>query len=127
MSDTLLDRLKRLLLRKAEGADRRQALRVDTPAHCFVVIEGRQYPLRNWSAIGFLASPYEGELAENGTFEVAISVRQDVFDFIVDARAIVVRKDAAGLAAKIVSVAPEVMRQIEAYFSHHALWVKVNR
>ena len=109
------------------GTERRQAERFDMPGHCFVVIEGNQYPLRNWSATGFLASPYDGDLTVDKTFSVGISVRQDNFDFIVDAEAVVVRRDDAGLAARIVSVSPERRRQIDDLFSQFTMWLKVNR
>ena len=105
-------------------AERRRSPRMDMPAHCFVVIEGNQYPLRNWSATGFYASPYKGELTVDRTFNVGISVRHESFDFIVDAEAVVVRREEDGIAGKIVRVAPEFRRQIDEFFIHNAMWVR---
>ncbi len=124
MLNYLLDWFRRARERSAE---RRRAPRVAMPGHCFVVIEGNQYPLRNWSATGFFASPYDGELAVDRKFNVGISVRQDNFDFVVDAEAVVVRRDADGLAGRIISVAPERKRQIEDFFSQYTMWLKVTR
>jgi hypothetical protein len=107
--------------------DRRGAPRIDMPPECFVIAEGGRYPLKNWSRSGFLAAPYDGELRENRSFTVRVAIRHEHYDFVVDARAVAVRRDAAGLAARFVSMAPASRQLIDDYFSHYALWVQVTR
>jgi hypothetical protein len=127
LGGSVFDWARRLVLWGAKLAERRRAPRVDLPGHCFVVIEGNQYPLRNWSATGFFAAAYAGELTVDRTFNVGISVRQDNFDFVFDAEAVVVRRDAGGIAGRIVDVTPEIRRQIDEFFSQYTMWVRVNR
>jgi hypothetical protein len=123
----LLNQVKEWLGTGSKLFERRGALRVETPPECVVFIEGRTHALRNWSASGFLASPYDGGLKENRGFMVRVAIRHDHHDFVFDARAVAVRRDAGGLAARFVAVSEQNQRLIDDYFNHFALWVSVTR
>ncbi len=115
----VLTQVKRFFAAEPAGANRRQAPRVDTPPQCAVYFDGKAYPLKNWSALGFLAGPYDGGLIVRQRCKLTIHVRQDHFDIEFDAEAIIVRKDAGGLAGRFIFLPPDKKRQIEAYFAFY--------
>ena len=123
----MLEQVRGWLEGGAKLFDRRRAPRIETPPECFVVIDGRQYGLRNWSSSGLLVSPYDGDLKENRGFAVRIAIRQEPYNFVIDARAIVVRRDAGGLAARFITMSAQHRQLLDDYFNTYALWVKVNR
>jgi hypothetical protein len=110
-----------LASRPVRRKDRRGAPRVEPPPDCAIVaIEGAAFPLKNWSATGFVADPYRGRLAVGQKCVVSITVRQEPFDIAFAAEALVVRRGAAGLAARFVFPPPDNKGQIDAYFTYHA-------
>ena len=115
------------LFAKALKTARRREPRRDMSANCFVVIEGNKFRLSNLSPTGFHASGYQGELATNQAFPAEITIRDESFEFVVKAKAAVVRIDKAGLAAKIVTMGRQQRKRIDAYFSHHFPWLKERR
>ncbi|SRR5258708_5989025 len=123
----MLDYVKGWLGEGAKLFDRRGAPRVEVSPECFAAIDGRKFSLRNLSATGFLASPYDGDLKENRSFTVRIGIKQDHHSFMVDARAVVVRRDAGGLAARFMSMSGESQRQLDDYFNYCTMWLRVNR
>jgi hypothetical protein len=115
----VLGQVKRFFGAQPAGANRRQAPRVDTPPECAVFFDGKRYALKNWSTLGFLAGPYDGSLIVKQRCKLRVHVRQDQFDIEFDAEAIVVRKDAGGIAGRFIFLPPDKKRQIEAYFAHY--------
>ena len=116
----VIDQVKRFFAPAATGANRRQAPRIDTPPECAVFFDGQRYPLKNWSTLGFLAGPYDGGLIIKQRCKLKVHVRQGQFDIAFDAEAIIVRRDAAGIAGRFIFLPPEKKRQIEAYFAFFA-------
>src|SRR5256885_9543126 len=115
----VLDQVKRFFAPEPSGANRRQAPRVDTPPECAIYFDGKSYPLKNWSTLGFLAGPYDGGLIAKQRCKLKVHVRQDSFDIAFDAEAIIVRKDAGGIAGRFIFLPPDKKRQIEAYFAFY--------
>jgi hypothetical protein len=111
----------------ALNTSRRRNPRRDMPAGCFVVIDGKKLPLSNMSPGGFFASGYRGSLAESESFAAEIAIRDEGFEFAIEAKAAVVRIDTLGLAAKLVSMGREQRTQLDAYFSHFYPWLKERR
>ncbi|MBI1774215.1 MAG: hypothetical protein HYR63_02605 [Proteobacteria bacterium] len=116
----VLDQVKRFFAPEVGGANRRQAPRVDTPPECAVFFDGKRFPLKNWSTLGFLAGPYDGDLIAKQRCKLKIHVRQETFDIAFDAEAIIVRTDASGIAGRFIFLPPDKKRQIEGYFAHFA-------
>jgi hypothetical protein len=105
---------------KPTGADRRTGPRIDTPPNAATLsVDGAPYPLKNWSAQGFLASPYEGTRAVGDKCVVNINVQQAPFAITFAAEVVIVRKEAGDLAGRFVFLPPENVAQIEAYFAFH--------
>jgi hypothetical protein len=103
-----------------ERTDRRTQQRIEPPSDCGLVsVEGVPYPLRNWSAQGFLANPYNGQLAVGDKCIVNIHVRQEPFDIAFAAEAVIVRKAAGELAGRFVFLPPEGKGLMDAYFAYH--------
>ena len=102
-----------------DSAEKRSAPRVPTPAECVVRIDSKTYPLRNWSTVGFLAGPYDGQARVKQRLKLSVRVRQDHFDIAFDAEAIVVRIDQTGIAGRFIFLPPDKQRQIEAYFAYY--------
>ena len=101
--------------------DRRGAPRIAPPPDCAVVtVEGAPYPLKNWSATGFLAEPYQGKLDVGQKCVINIQVRQNPFNIAFGAEALIVRKGARELAGRFIFLPPDDKGQIEAYFAYHA-------
>ena len=123
----MLHQVKEWIESGAKLFERRGVERVDTPIECFVTIDGRQHPLKNWSATGFLAGPYDGDLKENRGITVRIAIRHEQHDFVLDARAVVVRRDAGGLAARFIAIPPQSQKLMDDYFSHFLVWLRVTR
>jgi hypothetical protein len=102
-------------------SDRRQAPRIAAPPNCAVLsVDGAPYPLKNWSVTGFLADPYEGNLAVGQKCFVNIHVRQDPFDIAFAAEVVIVRKKERELAGRFVFLPSDNRGQIEAYFAYFA-------
>ena len=87
---------------------------------------GHAHPLKNWSATGFLASPYDGEVTEKEAFAVHIEVRQDNQVLEIDARAIAVRRDSAGLASAFTSMSTKDRQRLDMHFDCYGLWRRLN-
>jgi hypothetical protein len=102
-----------------EEKEGRQAPRVQPSGICHVTIDGKQIPLKNWSAVGILAAPYSGSLVPKQRFRLAVKVKQDHFDFDFDAEAIVVRIDQSGIAARFVFLNPALKKRIDEYFAYY--------
>src|SRR5258708_39825195 len=115
----VLNQVMRFFAPAPAGANRRQAPRIDTPPECAVFFDGQRYPLRNWSALGFLAGPYDGGLIAKQRCKLKVHVRQDHFDIAFDAEAVIVRVDAVAIAGRFIFLPPDKKRQIEAYFAHY--------
>jgi hypothetical protein len=107
--------------RRPVKAERRQEPRVSAPRNCAVLsVDGTPYELKNWSQTGFLADPYEGNLAVGQKCVVNIHVRQDPFDIAFAAEVVIVRKGAGELAGRFVFLPSDNKGQIEAYFTYFA-------
>ena len=103
------------------GADRREDPRVEAPPDCAVLsVDGAPYPLKNWSARGFLAEPYDGNLSVGEKCVVNIHVRQEPFDIAFAAEVVIVRKGAGELAGRFVFLPLDNKGQIDAYFAFFA-------
>jgi hypothetical protein len=102
------------------GPERRTEPRIETPSDCGQVsVGGVPYPLRNWSAQGFLAIPYTGNLGVGDKCVVNIHVQQEPFDIAFAAEAVIVRKSAGELAGRFVFLPPEGKGLMDAYFAYH--------
>ena len=123
----MLESVKAWFAGTGERPDRRAAPRMEVPAASTVTIKGRAYPLKNLSATGFLASPYEGELMEREAFPIHMEVGQGEDGFTVHARAIMVRQDSAGLAAAFTSMSTKDRQRLDAYFDCYGLWRRLNK
>ena len=115
----VLEQVKRFFAPEIAGANRRQAPRVETPPECAVYFDGKRYPLKNWSTLGFLAGAYDGGLIVKQRCKLKVHVRQDAFDIAFECEAVIVRKDAGGIAGRFIFLPPDKKRQIEAYFAHY--------
>jgi hypothetical protein len=110
-----------LASRTAPTEERRRSPRIEAPPDCAVVsVNGVSYALKNWSATGFLAAPYDGNVAVGQKCIVNIRVRQEHFDIAFAAEALVVRRGAGELAGRFVFLSPNDKGKIEAYFAYHA-------
>jgi len=104
---------------QAEPEDRRSEPRIEAPPSCAVLsVDGTPYPLKNWSTTGFLAEPYEGNLAVGQRCLVNIHVRQEPFDIAFAAEVVIVRKEAGALAGRFTFLPTDGKGQIEAYFAY---------
>ena len=115
----VLTQMKRFFAPEPQGANRRQAPRIDTPPECSVFFDGKRYPLRNWSTLGFLAGPYDGSLIVKQRCKLKVHVRQEQFDIAFEAEAVIVRKDSGGIAGRFIFLPPDKKRQIESYFAFY--------
>ncbi len=101
------------------GVEIRAAPRVAASGERVAKIGSKNYPLRNWSTVGFSAWPYDGDMIAEQRFKLTIAIRQDHFDIAFDAEAAVVRIDDDGIAGRFLSLPPDKKRQIEAYFAYY--------
>lgn len=107
--------------RRPVEEDRRREPRVEAPPNCAILsVDGAPYPLKNWSATGFLADPYEGNLTVGQKCIVNIHVRQDPFDIAFAAEVVIVRKGAGELAGRFTFLPADNRGQIESYFAFFA-------
>jgi hypothetical protein len=113
--------LKQLFRPRPTGPDQRRALRVEAPQNSATLsVDGAPYPLKNWSAHGFLASPYSGNRAVGDKCLVNINVMQDPFAITFAAEVVIVRREGSDLAGRFVFLPQENIEQIEAYFAFHS-------
>ncbi len=123
---TMLESVKAWFGGTSVQPERRGAPRIEAPTSSTVTIKGRAHPLKNWSATGFLASPYDGEVTEKEPLSVHIEIQQDHESFGIDARAIAVRHDSAGLAATFTSMSTKDRQRLDAHFDCYGLWRRLN-
>lgn len=107
--------------RRPKEADRRREPRVTAPPNCAVLsVDGAPYSLKNWSATGFLADPYEGNLAVGQKCVVNIHVRQNPFDIAFAAEVVIVRKGEGELAGRFLFLPLDSKSRIDSYFAYFA-------
>ncbi|MBM3546084.1 MAG: hypothetical protein FJX54_03965 [Alphaproteobacteria bacterium] len=112
--------LSKLFGPKTTTDNRRRDPRVEVPQNTAILsVDGAPYPLKNWSAWGFLAGSYSGNREVGDKCLVNISVKQDPFAIAFAAEVVIVRKESGDLAGRFVFLPPENMAQIEAYFAYH--------
>lgn len=117
----MMDFLKRLFRPSPAGADRRRGLRVEAPQESAnISVDGVPYPLKNWSAHGFLAGSYSGPRLVGDKCLVNINIRQNPFVIAFAAEVLIVRREGNDIAGRFVFLPPENMAQVEAYFTFHS-------
>ncbi len=117
----MLEFLKQLFRPNPTGSDRRRGLRVEAPQDTAVItLDGASYPIRNWSAHGFLAGAYSGPRAVGDKCRVGIDIRQDPFAIVFSVDVVIVRREGTDLAGRFMSLSPEGKAQVDAYFAFHA-------
>jgi len=61
--------------KSGSNAERRRDLRFDTGADDAVLLEGRKYPLRNWSNYGLFFGPVDMQMRQGDTHKARVQVR----------------------------------------------------
>jgi hypothetical protein len=109
----------RQMLPARERREQRRAARVDPPPDSALLsIAGVAYPLKNWSAGGFLAEAPGLAIAVGQRCIVNIQVRQNPFEIGFAAEVEIVRKSEGEVAGRFVFLSPDNKEQIEAYFTY---------
>jgi hypothetical protein len=79
------------------GKNQRKEPRVPV-ANSYLIVGGQELPLRNWSFSGFLAGPYDGELAIGAEFALSLRLSCDQGNAEIRGRGKLIRNDEAGIA-----------------------------
>ena len=81
--------LKRLFSKESERRrERREDVSLGT-----VTVDGRTFPVRNWSSTGFLAAPYAGDYKEGDSVDIRFEVQVPGRSINFACKAILIRVD----------------------------------
>ncbi|KZD12252.1 hypothetical protein [Oceanibaculum pacificum] len=99
--------------------DSRVAPRVPVSDGCHVEMDGKSYPMKNWSATGLFFGPYEGDVVPRQKLYLRVTVKDAAFDFDFPAEAIVARVQNGMIGAYFADLNPGFKKMIYKYFSYH--------
>lgn len=112
--------LKNLLYTATHSRDRRRHVRLRPKGDAYVRIDGRDYPLHDWSPDGLLIHPYRGGLIVNQKAKVEAVIRDiQAPDGMLRLNGIVLvtRIDDKGLAARWLMMPPNHKEKLLRYYA----------
>lgn len=104
----------------ASGADKRAAPRAVTAPDDYVILNGLQLPLRNWSAAGLLFGPMGTPPAIGQTIQIKVTVRCGDDRLKFEASGQVMRVANGQVAVRYRCASAETAARIKAYFERLA-------
>ena len=111
----LLATLKNMLM----ADEKRVAPRLETDNGCLIELDGKTYPMKNWSATGVYFGPYDGDVVPRQKLYLRVLVKDEVFDIDFPAEAVVARVQDGMVGAYFWKLNPGFKKQIYKYFSHY--------
>ena len=98
------------------GRDRRREFREDVMSGT-VEIQGRSYPVKNWSSTGFLAAPCDCKCSDGDSVPIRFHVEVPGKSFRFDCKAILVRVD--GKSGEVAGVFTMMDRETRVLIANH--------
>lgn len=97
-------------------AERRRDPRVIGGPNDAVHVAGQRLALRNWSSLGLLFGPAQGDFKPGDTLDVSIEVHNQAFDLQFEASADIIRVSEGLIAARYYCSDAEIEQRIRSYF-----------